>query len=122
VRLLRKEPPPKLARSKLDLRRLLFSRRMRRGRRKKDDWARCLFETLVTIEKLTKEQGLPPTISEIGKEIGAKSTAGVVRRLAALHAHGLIRLGYPKKRKIFITERGKEFLAERRKKWKKRKE
>jgi len=93
---------------------------MRRGRRKRNDWARCLFETLVAIEKLTKENGLPPTISEIGALIGAKSTAGVTRRLAALHAHGLIILGYPKKRKIFITEQGKKFLAERRKKWKRR--
>jgi len=95
---------------------------MRRGRRKKNDWVRCLFETLIAIEKLTKEQGLPPTIPEIGAAIGAKSTSGVVRRLASLHAHGLIRLGYPKKRKIFITERGKEFLAERRKKWRRKKE
>jgi len=102
-------------------RRLFFMREeMRRGRRKKDDWARCLFETLVAIEKLTKELGLPPTISEIGEAIGAKSTAGVVRRLASLHRYGLIKLGYPKKRKIFITLRGKEFLAERRKKWRKK--
>jgi len=93
---------------------------MRRGRRKRDDWARCLFETLVAIETLTREQGLPPTISEIGEVIGAKSSAGVVRRLASLHAHGLIKLGYPKKRKIFITERGREFLAERRKRWKRK--
>jgi hypothetical protein len=119
---LRKEPPVFPCEEQARLEAASFLRKeMRRGRRKKDDWVRCLFETLVAIEKLTKEQGLPPTISEIGEVIGAKSTAGVVRRLAALHAHGLIRLGYPKKRKIFITERGKLFLAERRKRWRKKK-
>jgi repressor LexA len=59
---------------------------------------------LDTIKKLTKEKGYPPTVRELGKAVGYRSTNTVHDKLTRLQEEGLIDWEPSKTRTIRVLE------------------
>jgi len=62
-------------------------------------------EILLTIEKLLKREGYPPTVREIGMAVGLSSPASVHNHLNALEEHGYIRRTGTKGRALEVLVR-----------------
>lgn len=62
--------------------------------------------TLLAIAQLTEQTGWPPTVREIGRAAGYRSTHTVHRKLVALARLGLVSRDNPR-RMVVITEEGR---------------
>ena len=70
-------------------------------------------EVLKTIWKLTKAREFPPTLRELGRTLGIRSTNAVTDHLIALEHKGYIRRIPEISRGIVLTEKCKERFAEK---------
>lgn len=61
---------------------------------------------LRVIKSWIEEHGYPPSVREIGKELGLKSTSTVHARMHELAGEGLITFVPGKSRTIVVTEKG----------------
>ncbi len=70
-------------------------------------------EILKLIARITEERGFPPTIREIGHELGIKSTNGVNDHLKALERKGVLERSDQKSRSLVTTEWGRKLLGQK---------
>lgn len=68
-------------------------------------------EVLRAIHASVTSRGWPPTVREIGDQLGISSTNGVVDHLRALEKRGLLERGEMTARGLRITDAGLSWLA-----------
>ena len=68
-------------------------------------------QVLAYIAERIRERGYPPTIREIGNELGIRSTNGVNDHLKALERKGYINRSGSKSRAIMVTDLPEELAA-----------
>lgn len=69
-------------------------------------------DVLRTIERLHREEGFPPSVRQLGAELGIKSPNGVADHLRSLARKGLVVRRVAVARGLFITDEGQHVLAQ----------
>ncbi len=67
-------------------------------------------DVLRTVDRLRREDGLPPAVRQLCKVLGIASTNGVADHLRALQRKGLIERRPMVSRGLFITDVGRQLL------------
>ncbi|MCC5912713.1 MAG: hypothetical protein JJT76_20035 [Clostridiaceae bacterium] len=68
-------------------------------------------EVLLVIEEYIQKRGYSPTVREIGKLVGFKSTSTVQRHLVEMEIMGVIERQRSSPRALAITKKGREIIG-----------